>query len=89
MSKSIVADNKPTKVILTKGEEYYFCTCGRSTNQPFCDGSHEGTSFIPQTFTAEQDGDAYLCVCKQTGSSPFCDGTHQKLTDDDIGKEYS
>ncbi len=89
MNNSIVADNKPAKVTLTKGEEYYFCTCGRSTNQPFCDGSHAGTSFTPQAFTAEQDGDAYLCACKQTTNSPFCDGTHQQLTDDAIGKEYS
>ena len=60
MSKPVIADNKPIKVSLTKGEEYYFCTCGRSNNQPFCDGSHAGTSFTPKAFVAEEDG-GLLC----------------------------
>ncbi|MDX8388031.1 MAG: glutamate synthase-related protein [Ghiorsea sp.] len=83
----IIADNKPKKVELEKGKEYYFCACGRSKNQPFCDGSHVGTSFKPKAFTAETDGDAYLCACKQTGNAPFCDGTHKQFTSDDVGKE--
>ncbi len=87
MSLSIIADNKPTKVTLTKGEEYYFCTCGRSQNQPFCDGSHLGTSFTPKAFTADDDGEAYLCACKQSANLPFCDGTHKNFSTDDIGKE--
>lgn len=85
--KPIVADNKPTKVELEKGEEYYFCSCGRSSNQPFCDGSHTGTDFKPKAFTAEESGDAYLCQCKQTASAPFCDGTHKQIDDDLVGKE--
>ena len=87
MTNPIIADNKPVKVTLTKGQEYYFCTCGRSENQPFCDGSHVGTSFKPKVIVAEEDGDAYLCACKHSGNRPFCDGTHQKFSDDQVGKE--
>lgn len=75
----VVADLEPIKTALTKGEEYYFCTCGRSSHQPFCDGSHKGTGLTPKAFTAEEDGDAFLCQCKQTGNAPFCDGTHAKI----------
>jgi len=87
MSSPIVADNKPKAVALNKGEEYYFCSCGRSNNQPFCDGSHAGTSFTPKAFTAEQDGEAYLCACKHTANAPFCDGSHKQFNDENIGKE--
>ncbi|EDQ02769.1 putative glutamate synthetase [Shewanella benthica KT99] len=86
-AKPIIADNKPKKVELTKGQEYYFCACGQSKQQPFCDGSHAGTSFKPKAFTAEQDGDAYLCVCKHTANAPFCDGTHKQFTVKQVGKE--
>ncbi len=87
MTKAIIADNKPNQVNLKKDEEYYFCTCGRSKKQPFCDGSHVGTTFKPIAFTAEQDEDAYLCACKQTKTPPFCDGSHKQLSDQQIGKE--
>ena len=87
MKKPTVADIKPTAVNLTKGEKYFFCTCGKSANQPFCDGKHKGSGFAPQAFTAEENGDAYLCQCKQSGSQPFCDGKHKKLTADQIGSE--
>jgi CDGSH-type Zn-finger protein len=80
MSNPIVADNKPAVVNLEAGQDYYFCTCGRSTTQPFCDGAHQGTEFQPQVFKAEKSGDAYLCACKQSGNSPFCDGSHATLT---------
>ena len=85
--KPIVANNKPKKIDLVKGEEYYFCACGRSNNQPFCDGSHAGTEFKPKPFTAEKSGDAYLCQCKHSANVPYCDGTHKKFNDDVIGKE--
>ena len=87
MKNAVIADNKPSKVTLTKGEEYHFCTCGKSKNQPFCDGSHAGSSFKPKAFTAEADGDAYLCACKQSANLPFCDGTHKKFTAEQVGKE--
>jgi len=87
MNNPIVADNKPIKVSLTKSEDYYFCTCGRSKSQPFCDGSHAGTTFTPQVIVAEEDGDAYLCACKHSGNRPYCDGTHKQFSDKEIGKE--
>lgn len=85
--KPVIADNKPAKVSLNKGEEYYFCTCGRSSKQPFCDGSHKDTDFKPKSFKAEEDGDAYLCKCKHSKNLPFCDGSHKQFDDDDIGEE--
>ncbi|HSH49085.1 MAG TPA: glutamate synthase-related protein [Halomonas sp.] len=85
--KPIVANNKPAKVELKEGEEYYFCVCGRSNNQPFCDGSHAGTGFKPKAFSAEKSGDAYLCQCKHSGNLPFCDGTHKQFDDSAVGKE--
>lgn len=81
MDKPVAADNKPIAVDLKQGETYYFCTCGRSNNQPFCDGSHAGTSFTPQAFEVEEDGEAYLCLCKQSKNFPYCDGSHRALTD--------
>ena len=87
MKNSVISDNKPSQVTLNKDEEYYFCACGRSAGQPFCDGSHVGTSFTPKPFRAEEDGEAYLCACKQSSNLPFCDGTHKKFTAEDIGKE--
>ncbi len=88
MSHPIVADNKPVKVNLSKGQEYHFCTCGRSKNQPFCDGSHVGTSFTPKTIVSTSDNEeAYLCACKHTSNVPYCDGTHKQFTQDNVGKE--
>ncbi|MGF1833192.1 glutamate synthase-related protein [Photobacterium sanguinicancri] len=87
MDKPIVADNKPIKVELTKGQEYYFCACGRSSNQPFCDGSHAGTGFKPKSFTAEETGDSYLCQCKHTENAPFCDGSHKQFSAEQVGYE--
>lgn len=85
--KPVIANNKPAKVTLTKNEEYYFCACGRSNNQPFCDGSHAGTGFKPKPFVAEESGDAYLCQCKYSANIPFCDGSHKQFDDAAIGKE--
>ncbi|MBL4899172.1 MAG: CDGSH iron-sulfur domain-containing protein, partial [Colwellia sp.] len=80
MNNPIIADNKPAKVSLTKGQEYYFCACGQSKKQPFCDGSHAGSSFTPTAFIADDDNnEAYLCVCKHSGNAPYCDGTHKQF----------
>jgi len=87
MSNPIVAQIYPKKVALSKGKDYYFCACGRSQTQPFCDGSHVGSEFSPKTFTAQDSGDAYLCQCKHSKNIPYCDGSHQQFNDDDIGKE--
>ena len=87
MPNPVIADNKPVKVTLSKGQEYHFCTCGKSKSQPFCDGSHVGTSFKPRVIVSDEDEEAYLCACKHTGNTPFCDGTHKQFSDDHVGKE--
>jgi len=87
MSNPIIADNKPVKVNLSKGQEYHFCTCGKSKSQPFCDGSHVGTSFTPKVIVSDEDSESYLCACKHSANKPYCDGTHKQFTIDDIGKE--
>ncbi|WP_373523398.1 glutamate synthase-related protein [Aquiflexum sp.] len=79
MDKPKIADRKPIKTELKAGEENYWCACGLSKNQPFCDGSHRTTDFTPVKFVAKQTGDAYLCMCKHTKNQPYCDGTHAKL----------
>ena len=89
MSHPTIADNKPIPVELKAGDEYYYCTCGKSANQPFCDGSHAGSDFVPKAFTAAEDGEAWLCRCKQTGNAPFCDGTHAQIPDDRVGTGFA
>ncbi len=79
MEKPQIAGKAPIAVDVKKGEPYYWCACGRSANQPFCDGSHVGTEFNPVAYTAEEDKTAYFCTCKQTKTPPFCDGTHLTL----------
>ena len=74
-----IAAKAPVKVTLEAGKDYWYCTCGLSKNQPFCDGSHKGSSFAPKKFTAEKDGDAWLCQCKHTANTPYCDGSHKGL----------
>jgi glutamate synthase domain-containing protein 2 len=86
MSNPIIADIKPIKVSLTKGDEYYFCACGQSKKQPFCDGSHAGTDFKPKPFTAQETDDAYLCQCKHSANTPFCDGSHKQFKPDQKGQ---
>lgn len=74
-----IAAKAPVKVELEAGKDYWFCSCGHSSSQPFCDGAHKGTGFAPMKFTAEKDGPAWLCQCKRTGGAPFCDGSHKSL----------
>ena len=80
--KPIVAQKAPYKAELIEGETYYWCSCGASKNQPFCDGSHKGTDFVPLAFKHEKpSGDAYLCGCKNNKkeSGPNCDGSHKNI----------
>ncbi len=79
MDKPKITDTKPQAVQLVAGTEYHWCACGRSKNQPHCDGSHRGTSFSPLAFTAEETGEAHLCMCKYTNNPPYCDGSHARL----------
>ena len=78
MSAPVSPQNKPYAVAVEAGKTYYWCACGRSKNQPYCDGSHQGTDFQPVAFTAEKTDTAYLCGCKKTGKPPFCDGSHNR-----------
>lgn len=78
MSEPRIANKGPAVVELEPGT-YWWCACGRSDNQPFCDGSHKGTEFTPQKFEVEEDTKVALCQCKHTGDAPRCDGTHSDL----------
>lgn len=75
----IVAQTSPYQVELVEGETYFYCRCGRSKEQPFCDGSHEGTGIEPLEFVAPSTGTFNLCGCKATDDEPWCDGTHNVI----------
>ncbi|MCB1563745.1 MAG: CDGSH iron-sulfur domain-containing protein [Alphaproteobacteria bacterium] len=79
MNEPNIAGTSPIAVELEEGKNYFFCTCGLSANQPYCDGSHKGTDFKPHKFTAEETGKKWLCLCKRTGNKPYCDGSHKAL----------
>jgi CDGSH-type Zn-finger protein len=78
-SEPVVAQKSPYAVEVEAGTAYYWCACGRSAKQPFCDGTHKDCEIRPVKFTADKSGTVYLCGCKQTGNAPFCDGTHKSL----------
>jgi glutamate synthase domain-containing protein 2/CDGSH-type Zn-finger protein len=78
-TKPIIADKQPVKTELEAGQTYYWCKCGQSLKQPFCDGSHRGTGLEPVAFTAENSETGFLCQCKTTENPPFCDGSHTRL----------
>lgn len=79
MSEPKIAAKQPIPVELEEGKKYAWCSCGESTKQPFCDGSHKGSEFTPVMFTAEASGTKYMCQCKHSASPTFCDGTHKSL----------
>ncbi len=76
--KPVIADKRPVVLELEPGE-YWWCACGRSKNQPFCDGSHKGTGFQPVKFVVEKKRKMALCLCKHTKKPPLCDGSHRNL----------
>jgi CDGSH-type Zn-finger protein len=78
MSEPVIAQKAPYGVELEPGN-YFWCRCGRSSNQPYCDGSHKGTEIMPVKLTIEKSKKVWLCGCKRTGKEPFCDGTHNSL----------
>ncbi len=73
---------KPYLVEVEKDKNYFWCSCGRSNSQPFCDGSHKGTEFLPLKYRAAQTEELLFCGCKHSAAKPFCDGTHNNLLDD-------
>ncbi len=79
MSEAKIASRQPYAVDVEEGKDYWWCACGRSARQPFCDGSHRDTEFTPKKFTAERSEKVWLCGCKRTRNQPFCDGTHNRL----------
>ncbi|NES79711.1 MULTISPECIES: CDGSH iron-sulfur domain-containing protein [Okeania] len=78
MSEPIIADNKPV-VLELEASTYYWCKCGASKKQPYCDGSHAETEFTPMAFELTEKKSVALCNCKYTNNPPYCDGTHAKL----------
>jgi len=81
MTKAHIAGKEPIAVEVEDGKSYFWCSCGQSANQPFCDGSHKDTGFTPMKWTAEDSETKYFCACKQTAGQPFCDGSHKELAD--------
>lgn len=78
MTDPVVFDKKPVVMELQPGT-YYWCSCGVSNNQPFCDGSHKGTDLVPLAFEITETKQVALCNCKYSSNKPFCDGSHSKL----------
>jgi len=74
-----IGGQRPIPVSVEAGKSYWWCACGRSKKQPFCDGSHKGSEFTPLEFKAEKTEEVKFCACKRTGNRPRCDGSHKKL----------
>jgi CDGSH-type Zn-finger protein len=79
MTAPQIAAREPIPIEIKAGQSYWWCACGRSKNQPFCDGSHKGSEFSPKEFKVEADRTVYFCRCKHSGKAPLCDGTHKTL----------
>ena len=73
------AQKAPYPVAVEAGKDYWWCACGNSKNQPFCDGSHKGGPFVPMKYTADASKTVYFCGCKASAGKPLCDGTHKSL----------
>lgn len=87
MDKPRIAGNRPQAVELKAGDEVWWCACGLSKRQPFCDGSHEGTAFRPQRFRADRDDKYFFCLCKRTGRGPLCDGSHKSISQAELDEQ--
>jgi CDGSH iron-sulfur domain-containing protein 3 len=80
MASPNIAQTAPFQVKVEAGKSYWWCACGKSQKQPFCDGSHKGGEFKPVEFNASADGDVWFCGCKHSQKGALCDGTHKKLS---------
>ena len=74
-----IGGTKPIRANVEAGKSYWWCACGKSQKQPFCDGSHKGSEFSPLEYKAESSAEVSFCACKRTGNRPKCDGSHKKL----------
>jgi CDGSH-type Zn-finger protein len=74
-----IAQRGPFPVQVEAGKDYWWCACGRSKSQPFCDGSHQGSGFTPVKYTADKSDTVYFCGCKHSNGKPLCDGSHNKI----------
>ena len=74
-----IGGRRPIPINVTAGESYWWCACGRSKTQPFCDGSHKGTGFSPIEYKATENTKAFFCACKRSGKKPLCDGSHKRI----------
>jgi len=79
MAMPEIAAKQPFPVNVEAGKDYWWCACGKSNSQPFCDGSHKGSEFTPKKFSATESKTIYFCGCKQTKNHPMCDGSHKSL----------
>jgi CDGSH-type Zn-finger protein len=79
MSKPEISQKSPYAVEVEARKNYWWCACGKSTNQPFCDGSHKGSEFSPKAFKAAVSSTVYFCGCKNSKNGALCDGTHKSL----------
>lgn len=79
MDQPKVAGKVPVMVDLEAGKANAWCSCGMSANQPWCNGAHKGSVFVPHVFKAEEDKRAAMCMCKHSKNAPYCDGSHAKL----------
>ena len=79
MAEPKIPQKAPYPVQVEAGKSYFWCACGLSSKQPFCDGSHKGTDMSPVKHTAEKDGKVFFCGCKKTDKVPLCDGTHSRI----------
>ena len=88
MTEPLSPQNKPYASEIETGKTYYWCACGLSKSQPFCDGSHQGTTFEPVKFVAEDKVMVAFCGCKQSQCKPFCDDTHIAIVEEPKDDEY-
>ncbi|HQR50425.1 MAG TPA: CDGSH iron-sulfur domain-containing protein [Methylophilaceae bacterium] len=79
MSEPVIAQKSPYAVDVEAGKSYWWCSCGKSKSQPFCDGSHKGSEFGPVEYKAEKSGTVYFCGCKHSANGVLCDGSHSRL----------